>query len=118
MRANQRSEARTCRSEESESCRPFRSSRRGSNLERVARQRRAETFRSRFEQSPGEQFGAHATEKNHSVGTAEDLAVGSEHSHFFERLCSSQVESLPDPLALERFEIESALCKDELETEG
>src|SRR2546423_7418364 len=58
------------------------------------------------------------SEENHCINAAEYLAVGGEDSHFFERLFSSEMESLLNPLALERFEIEPALSKDPLETES
>src|SRR2546423_8768990 len=58
------------------------------------------------------------SEENHCINAAEYLAVGGEDSHFFERLFSSEIEPLLNPLALERFEIEPALGKSALETEG
>jgi hypothetical protein len=59
-----------------------------------------------------------ASEKDYGVGAPEDLAVFGKDAHFFESLFSSQVESLLDPLALERFEIESAFGKQAIEPEG
>ena len=59
-----------------------------------------------------------AGEKNHCISAAEDSPVVGEHAHFFERLFRSETESFVNPFALERFEIESALCERLLEVEG
>ena len=50
-----------------------------------------------------------ASEQDHSIGAAEYLPGRGEHAHFFEDSFRRQVESLANPFALERFEMEAAL---------
>ena len=58
------------------------------------------------------------SEEDNCIGATQNLAFGGEHPHFLERLFSSEIESVLNPLALERFEIEPALSKDSLETQS
>src|SRR3954465_10776857 len=57
-------------------------------------------------------------QENYRISTAEDVASGSEDAHLFERLFCCQIQSLLHPVALERFELESALREDRLEPQG
>jgi hypothetical protein len=59
-----------------------------------------------------------ASQKDHSVGAAEDLAGLRKNTHFLESLFPGHVQSPLHPFVLERFEIESAFRKSVLESKG